>query len=570
MSLIVLSFVLGFTFFALEALIGRIKTLQSVMLVSLAVAVVGWVGIRNPFILWTLRLCIVIFLVKCILTHWKNVQFFPAIFKSGYVLTLGVVCSVIPQKFIFFLFAGGYDNSSHLGFLYRTWVIGSYEYGLEGNGKILPAYSNLANAYPSLQMESWASLLHILSLSIGSSETLLRYFFFFSILTILLLVYVLISFVEKITKENYLLILGISIFILFSSISVIFWMGFPPTVWGIIFALMSLRVMLATNHNPSHQLLLASISFVLVLYSYQLFAPAFLAVYFYLLFKIVRRKKEDQFNFAEVLLSLLILVFPSSLLLSVSSRISSNSFVFAQGGITLPNVGLIAMLVVLSAVIFIFCDKKMPENKLFFVTIGTNSLLSIFLIGTGVLLNQGVYYPIKSLYLSLFFLISFIVWTASTKQTPYFKNFPQFRILVAILFLAFSSLAWLSPNKGPWYGNSVDLIRSIPSLNNGSYAPYPAGCLNQVFQIATRATNFNRQNNLIAVKVDAGSYGDLSDLVSRWANSLNGRIDENVIALGMSIGVSDDFYDATAKFEENHLYENIIVHDSLTACTQEE
>jgi hypothetical protein len=479
---------------------------------------------------------------------------------------LGLLSSVIPIKVVFFLFSAGYDNSSHLGFLYRTWKIGSYEYGLQGNGKLVPSYSNLANAYPSLQMESWATILHTLNFTIESSEDLLRYFFFFSILSIMLLLYVLFSFVDSRLEHSLFVKLSISGFVLFSSISVIFWMGFPPTVWGIIFALLGLKVIISKGDNPIFQLLWASISYVVVLYSYQLFAPAFLVIYAYLFLNALALKKRSGYPLIST--SLIIVAVPTLLLYRVSSQIKTNSFVYAQGGILMPSTWIIISFVFLTLLGFIYSSKKSIENKIICVAIVINALLTFYLLSSGIFFKQGTYYPIKSLYFTLFLLIAYIIWLPTDKQILNRIKLNRFRIATVFVLLGFSFLSLFSPNKGIWYGNTVDIIRSYKQLTNGSYPPFPSNCLNEVFRYATQPSNFDKQSNLLVIKVNAGQYGDMSDLVSRWANSLNGRIDENIIGLGMRLNADNDFNASILSFRKANPSENMLIQDSLTGCAK--
>ena len=401
LSIVFLALSLGIVFYTLEVTIGKVKTLQSILYLSFVVVGVGWIGVRNPIILWSIRTLILVFLATAIYKFKPKRHLIGAVYKSGYLLALGLLTSIIPTKVIFYLFAAGYDNSSHLGFLYRTWKIGSYEYGLQGNGKIVPTYSNLANSYPSLQMESWAAILHTLNMSIYNSESLIRFFFFFSILSIMLFLYVLFSFVNAPIKQKIFLKLGILGFVLFSSLSSIFWMGFPPTVWGVLFAILSLKIMISTTNKPIDQLLQASISFVVILYAY-------------LFFEIVKnsRKKKD---YILIIASLLLVVIPTYLLLRVSSRIKSVTFIYAQGGIHFPSIVLVVVLVVLALLGFIYSDKKSKGNRVIVITIIVNSLLTVYLIGSGILLKKGIYYPVKSLYLTIFDSLLSLVCKRDTK-----------------------------------------------------------------------------------------------------------------------------------------------------------
>ena len=567
LSIVFLALSLGIVFYTLEVTIGKVKTLQSILYLSFVVVGVGWIGVRNPIILWSIRTLILVFLATAIYKFKPKRHLIGAVYKSGYLLALGLLTSIIPTKVIFYLFAAGYDNSSHLGFLYRTWKIGSYEYGLQGNGKIVPTYSNLANSYPSLQMESWAAILHTLNMSIYNSESLIRFFFFFSILSIMLFLYVLFSFVNAPIKQKIFLKLGILGFVLFSSLSSIFWMGFPPTVWGVLFAILSLKIMISTTNKPIDQLLQASISFVVILYAYQLFAPAFLALYAYLFFEIVKnsRKKKD---YILIIASLLLVVIPTYLLLRVSSRIKSVTFIYAQGGIHFPSIVLVVVLVVLALLGFIYSDKKSKGNRVIVITIIVNSLLTVYLIGSGILLKKGIYYPVKSLYLTIFMLIAYLVWSASETQKRTNSSFRAFGRIIIMVLLGFALLPLCSQNRGIWYGNSTDIIRSVKLLNTGSYPPFPPNCLEEVFNFATQSENFDKQSNLIAIRVDAGQYGNLSDLVSRWANSLNGRIDENIIGLGMRLNAENDFDASILSFRKANPSENMLIQDSLPGCAK--
>jgi hypothetical protein len=481
--------------------------------------------------------------------------------KSAYIFGLGIVSALLPQRFLFNLLAAGYDNSSHIGFLYRTWKIGTYEYGSQGNGKIVPAYINLANGYPSLQMESWATILRGFSFPIKNTEYLLRYFFFFSALSIILLLYTFYNYVDGKLGERSLLKFGITGFVIFSSISSLYWSGFPPTVWGIVFSLLALQVVVSSNSSPNYQLVLVAISSVVVLYSYQLYSPAFVILYSYLFLKKIKTQKT-KVDYLYILLSTVLFITPSYLLFGVSKAI--RSYVYSPGGIPHPNLLLVIAIGVLTSVGFLFSKKKSEGHRIFVIALGVNGLISIYLLGTAYIYKKGMYYPTKSLYLSIFLSLLYIVWNLGNKSNIAVKYFSRFRAVSLLIMFLFACLPWISTKGQVWGGNSVDLIKSEKIIETGSYSPFAPGCLQSVFSSVTKPENFDQQNHLIVVKVDLGG----SDLVSRWANSLNGRVDNEVIELGMDLGSSVDFNSALAKFRKSQPTQEIIGLYSLRGCSR--
>ena len=561
MSFIALSLFLGIIFYIAEISLGRNKTLQSIMIFSFLIVFIGWIGIRNPVVLWGLRLCILLFLFGCVYHLQPKKRLIFALPKSAYMIVLGIVSALLPERFLFNLFAAGYDNSSHIGFLYRTWKIGTYEYGSQGNGKIVPAYINLANGYPSLQMESWATILRGFSLPIKNTENLLRYFFFFSALSIILLLYALYHYVDGKLGERTLLKIAITVFVIFSSISSLYWSGFPPTVWGIVFSLLALQVIVSSNSKPNYQLVLVAISIVVVLYSYQLFSPAFVILYVYLFLKRIKTRKT-KVDYLYVLLSMVLVITPSYLLFRVSKAI--RSYVYSPGGIAHPNILLVLAIGALVSAGFLFSKKKSEENRIFIIALVVNGLISVYLLGTAYIYKKGMYYPTKSLYLSIFLSILYIVWNLGNQSNIAEKYISRFRsVSLSVMFL-FACLPLISTKGQVWAGNSVDLIRSEKIIETGSYPPFAPGCLQSVFSSVTKPENFDQRNHLIVVKVDLGG----SDLVSRWANSLNGRVDNEVIEMGMDLVSSVDFDSALAKFRKSQPSQEIIGLYSLRGCSR--
>jgi len=559
LSLVTLSIILGTIFYALEIIHGKAKTLQIVLLISFLVLGIGWVGIRNPFILWPARFGTILYLIITFYKFRPKKKLLFTFPKSWCLVVLGIISAIIPKQIIFYLFAAGYDNSSHIGFLYRTWKIGSYEYGLQGNGKFIPAYINLANGYPSLQMESWASILRVLNLSIANSEALLRFFLFFSLLTVILLLYVLFSYLDRNSYQNLLMKVGITGFVLFSSISSIFWSGFPPTIWGITFSLLALRTIMFERAKLTNQIVLASISAVVVLYSYQLFSPAFLTIYAFLIFKFTKHRRKAR-EYVFLFASFVLFAIPTYLLLRVSKAVKS--YVYAQGGIVHPNLVMVTILGSLAVAGFMYTYKEIKRDTLIILAVVTNSLLSIYLLTNGIISKRGIYYPTKSLYLSIFLLLAYLIWLVGNQEYPFSGKQKKLIAGLLIFLVMFGIGPFFSRGHGVWYGSNTDLIKSEKDLRSGSYAPYPVGCLKSVFDYAAKETNFDQQSNLLAIKVGGGQ----SDLVSRWANSLNGRIDNDVLDLGISIGGNPNFEYAVREFRKTHPSENVISQDLLSGC----
>jgi hypothetical protein len=159
-------------------------------------------------------------------------------------------------------------------------------------------------------------------------------------------------------------------------------------------------------------------------------------------------------------------------------------------------------------------------------------------------------------------MISYLLWVIDKPQVELrFKKLNLLPLTAAILII-FTLLPLTSKSKEIWFGNSLHLLRSVNVLKLGDFAPFNPGCLNSVFNRAIAAENFNQQSNLIVVKTD----GSQSDLISRWANSLNGRIDNNVIEFGMSLSPVSSFDMSVQNFTKKYPKENLVVLDDLPGC----
>lgn len=559
MTLTLFSTVLGATYFLLQNSLGVLKSKQIVSLFLFINIFFGWIGICNPYVLWLTRLGWITLIVLVILNQEEKKNILATVRKTIPFSILGLFSSIIPPKIIFYLFAAGYDNSSHIGFLYRTWRIGSFEYGSQGNGKILPSYVNLANAYPSLQMESWASVLRIFGLQINSTDELLRTFFFFYILTLIALAFSVNAFIQVRGKWRYVIASGSLTLVFLSPLSSIFWSGFPPTIWGVTVSLFGIRVIMLSKSNKYLQLMMSGLFSSIVLYSYQLFFPPFIVIFLFLSLKMLKNKIVTK-TFIWMLISFVLVLVPSYLLLRISKPLKS--YVYSPGGIRSPGMSIIIGLSLLAIIGLIISIKSFENGIVLLLAVLVNGSLAGYLVLSAHFGNKGTYYPLKSVFFSLFLMITLLVWLIGREDFSEYPFAIPFRAGVLIFFV-FSAMAPLQARTaGVFSGETFDLLKSANAVVHGNYAPFPKSCLDSVYTQSRLKERFDKQNQLLAIDV----ANNQSDLVTRWANSLSGRLDNKVIELGINLGKNTNFQTIAQKFVQENLDQNVLILNSSEGC----
>jgi hypothetical protein len=83
-------------------------------------------------------------------------------------------------------------------------------------------------------------------------------------------------------------------------------------------------------------------------------------------------------------------------------------------------------------------------------------------------------------------------------------------------------------------GNSSNILREWQLVLNGDYSPFGNQCLDQVFQSANRSAHFGYREDKHLNYVPGTGWQ--TDLLSRWSNSLEGRIDDLVLELTIPMG----------------------------------
>jgi hypothetical protein len=175
--------------------------------------------------------------------------------------------------------------------------------------------------------------------------------------------------------------------------------------------------------------------------------------------------------------------------------------------------------------------RHLGELLLLFSVLLFGGLLVIY----GKVSDLGSYYPVKVLYLFLTLVMSYILYmiTNGLEGSLFKLSLKKFGsyLLIAILFI---DLIQGSTYKSAFGGNSSNILREWKLVQNGDYSPFGNYCLDQVFQSANRSTHFGYRDKKILNYVPGAGWQ--ADLLSRWSNSLEGRIDDLVLEFTIPMG----------------------------------
>jgi hypothetical protein len=105
-------------------------------------------------------------------------------------------------------------------------------------------------------------------------------------------------------------------------------------------------------------------------------------------------------------------------------------------------------------------------------------------------------------------------------------------IMLMVLFT--SDVFQAKNNNSAWGGNSATIIRQWNLVKSGNYAPFTGSCLEEVFEGVQKSSEFGYKKKRYLNYV-VGSGWQI-DLLSRWSNSLEGRIDDLVLELTIPMG----------------------------------
>jgi hypothetical protein len=531
-NLILLSGLLGTFIWLASNGLSRRKQIELFLCFQLAMIFVGWVGFNNFYLIPILRAIFLVIAIKLIMkVSWNRTKVLSLTSTIISFSLLGWVIFAHIKKF-FFILALGYDNSSHLAFLYRTWVSGKFEYGLGNTDGYLIPYSNLFNAYPSLQMETWAAINKLAGFNIGSTGELVGSFVLLLFTTIIILALAISSFsrIPNLRTQALTSIAAI-IFLVGGTFSSVVWSGFPPTIWGILVSVFVFRFFLLDDVSPIRRFLFICLGLVILLYSYQIFFFPFLVLPAILLVR--DRKKLKLGRYGENLAAIIFLISLASIFLLQTIKIKS--YTFALGGIQFPSpllfFGLILFLILLAQSSNTSKKQTFLESLLLYSVLLFGGILIIY----GKVSDRGAYYPVKVLYLFLTLMMCFIIYliTNGTQRTSFKLNTSKIGPLALIVILSIDLIQGQT-YKFAFGGNSANILREWQLVQNGDYSPFGNKCLDQIFHSANRSTHFgyNETKHLNYVP----GKGWQTDLLSRWSNSLEGRIDDLVLELTIPMG----------------------------------
>jgi len=531
-NLILLAGLLGTFIWLVSNGLSRSKQIELFLCFQLVMILIGWIGFNNFYLIPILRVTFLIIAIQLIRkVSWNRTKVLSLLFTVISFSILGWLILAHVKKF-FFILALGYDNSSHLAFLYRTWSSGKFEYGFGSTDGYLIPYSNLFNAYPSLQMETWATIIKSAGLNIGSTGELVGSFVMLLLATIIVLALAIYSFSRIPNLHNQFLIsFAPIIFLIGGTFSSVVWSGFPPTIWGILASVFVFRYFLLDEVSAIRRVLFITLGLVVILYSYQIFFFPFLILPLIL---ILRDRKEIKLGrYGVNLIAIFFLILLSSVFLFQTIKIKS--YTFALGGILFPSPTLFFGLLIL--LVFLTLSSKTSKMQ-----IASESLLlySVLLFG-GILIvygkvsDRGAYYPVKVLYLYLTLMLCFIIHLVSQGTNRASFKFSISKIgPIALIIILFFDLVQGQTYKFAFGGNSSNILREWKLVQNGDYSPFGNNCLDQVFQNAIVSTHFGYKEKKHLSYVPGSGWQ--TDLLSRWSNSLEGRIDDLVLALTIPMG----------------------------------
>jgi hypothetical protein len=534
----------GFIWLVIHGL-NKSKQIELFLIFQLIIICLGWVGFNNFHLINILRLVLLIFVIYLIKKiSWKKEKIFSLIS----VITLSSIVGFIilnQTKKLFFILALGYDNSSHVAFLYRTWISGKFEYGIGGYENHMVPYSNLYNAYPSLQMETWATIIKLSGFNIGTSSDLIGSFSLLLLSTMAILALSILSFSRpQQRKKLYFNLNATILFLVGGTFSAVIWCGFPPTIWGILVATLVFRYFLIETVSANHKILTITLGLVVLLYSYQIFFFPFLVL---LPLAIYGNRRE--FKFGKVYRDLFVLVFLIILgTVLMLKTLKIKSYTFALGGIPFPAptlfFGLFALLITLSLGSRARKSNQNAELILLASVLAFGGILTVY----GRISDLGSYYPIKVLYLFLTLMLCYIIYltTHETERnsSKLINSWLAPGLLISILlFDMFHGQTY----KFAFSGTSANIMREWKLVKEGDYSPFGNKCLDQVFQGANRSSHFGYKENIHLSYVPGTGWQ--TDLLSRWSNSLQGRIDDLVLELTIPMGSSKNQSEVIESFK---------------------
>jgi hypothetical protein len=215
------------------------------------------------------------------------------------------------------------------------------------------------------------------------------------------------------------------------------------------------------------------------------------------------------------------------------------SYLFAFGGIQMPHLSLIAVILICNLGLLFFGKWYSVSLGYFFST-----ALGATLIAWAKLNGVGYYYAVKILYVSLILGIVAIILNLGA-----FKSIKSIHVkLASMALVTFTSL--VLANQPTVFQNSTTIqVLTSKGLNNQ--------CVGSLYEAVTSEGAFG-MNDVIFVYTNAGT---ISDLRTRQMNAINGRWDNEIFNFSIPYGQSDNQIEFLDSYNSSHQNTSYIEFD---------
>lgn len=525
-SLIVLSLVVSTFTFTTIILFGKYGPLVAFTTFSSLSVLWGWFAPSENELIVIRFLLFFVSLVSIFLSREKlyvnikknlRTKLYEVLLVNGLIISSAVLVRSFQPKFLYELLFNGYDNYGHLAVFFRTFEMNGFEY----SPRVHVETPNIliSSGYPLLVHMVWSAILRLFNFRVEGSESLIQFFAYFSILTLLYLSYLLILIVltqfKKCPKYAFYAIALLAIVLIFlTQYSVLVLQGFPPTLAGLIYTL-TVYVLIKIEIRPILKWILLCINVILTGYSYQLFVPIAYIGFIAFSYSQFRNSSKGQF-YLRFLTTHIVLLLAAAPLILVSQSIPS--YLFAFGGIQMPHLSLIAVILICNLGLLFFGKWDSVSLGYFLST-----ALGATLIAWAKLNGVGYYYAIKILYVSLILGIVALILNLGA-----FKSIKSVHIkLTSMALVTFTSL--ILANQPSVFQNSstIQVLTSKGIMNP---------CVGSLYEAVISEGAFG-MNDVIFVYTNAGT---ISDLRTRQMNAINGRWDNEIFNFSIPYGQSDN------------------------------
>jgi len=447
-------------------------------------------------------------------------------------LGLAITIALLDHDQLFFLLSYGYDNSAHVpalahsfrhhGFLYAGTLPDNFTFG------------NYVNGYPPLQAATWALAMSAGGVKLGGGYEIMHYFAYFNFLFGLLLSGLVVQIWVGRSRETtwnhinaFTRILG-WVFIACSQISFVFWMGFPPFLFGCVVVLASLA-WCESIENEALKLLSILLGLTLLNYSYPLLSPALALTAAGLLLgkrHIILEATRHHWMYALWVISLLL----ASNYPVVKKTLALSAYLDDGGGIQPINLWFLGSVVVLCIAAYLLMSSRGDVDLALILTFG-GSLVSYAALAVLSKIDRGYisYYPQKSGYLAL--LVSFamigrleVIHNDSMMSTS--KRFLRIFMPIAVSVLIVSALSTRTTSEARFgFPSTLSVLSDVATgAREGSTA-----CFREAMAL-TEDIQYLNDTEVILFE---------SDLSTRWINAVRGRLSDATYSLAIPLNSPD-------------------------------